>query len=338
MSSRDDALIRCELCPKECALGPWQRGDCRVRISDGEKLVTLVYGKPCAVHVDPIEKKPMFHFLPGSGSFSIATAGCNLHCKYCQNWDISQSNAEDTSNADVPPEKAVALARRYDCASIAYTYSEPIVFYEYAYDTAALAKSEGIKNIMVTAGFINEKPLRQLCKVIDGANVDLKGFAEDFYRDVCSGRLDVVLRTLEIMAEEGVMTEITNLVVPTLNDDPEMIRKMCRWIVDALGPDVPMHFSRFHPMYQLKGLHPTPPDTLLGAAAIASDEGLNYVYVGNLPGTEWENTTCPGCRKVLIRRRGYRVLELNMDDGHCKFCGETIRGVWSLRRSEPEVP
>jgi len=322
--------IRCELCPKECTLGPWQRGDCRVRISDGEKLVTLVYGKPCAMHVDPVEKKPMFHFLPGTGAFSVATAGCNMHCKFCQNWDISQSNAEDTENADVSPENTVELALKYKCSSIAYTYSEPIVFYEYTYDTATLAKSRGVKNIMVTAGFVNEKPLRELCRVIDGANVDLKGFTEDFYRDICSGRLDTVLRTLEVMVEEGVMVEITNLVVPTLNDRPEDIRDMCKWIVRTLGPDIPMHFSRFHPAYQLKGLYPTPFPTLQQAAMIALQEGLKYVYVGNVPGSVWEDTNCAGCGEVLIRRRGYQVLELNVTKGQCKFCGESIMGVWGV--------
>jgi pyruvate formate lyase activating enzyme len=330
MSSGDPVPIRCELCPKECTLGPWQRGDCRVRISDGHKLITLVYGKPCAVHVDPIEKKPMFHFLPGSAAFSIATAGCNLHCKYCQNWDISQSNAEDTNNADVPPEKVIELASRYRCRSIAYTYSEPIIFYEYTYDTAELARQNGIKNILVTAGFINEEPLRGLCKVIDGANVDLKGFTEDFYRDVCSARLDTILRTLQVMTEEGVLVEITNLIVPTLNDDPDEIRRMCKWIVDNLGPDVPMHFSRFQPMYQLKGLYPTPLEILQRAAVTALDEGLKYVYVGNVPGAGWEDTNCPACRAVLVKRRGYEVLELNIVDGRCKFCGESIHGVWEI--------
>jgi pyruvate formate lyase activating enzyme len=234
MSRRGPVPIRCELCPRECTLGPWQRGDCRVRISDGEKLVTLVYGKACAVNVDPVEKKPMFHMLPGSAAFSIATAGCNLHCKYCQNWDISQSNAEDTNNGDLAPEQVVDMAVRYRCASVAYTYSEPIIFYEYMYDTALIARARGVKNIMVTAGFINEKPLRELCAVIDGANVDLKGFTEDFYRDVCSGRLDTVMRTLEIMVEEGVLVEITNLIVPTLNDKDDEIRRMCAWIAGAL--------------------------------------------------------------------------------------------------------
>jgi pyruvate formate lyase activating enzyme len=328
MSSSDQAAIRCELCPRECVLGPWQRGDCRVRISDGHKLVTLVYGKPCAVNVDPVEKKPMFHFLPGSGAFSIATAGCNLHCKYCQNWDISQSNAEDTKNADVPPEEVVELALRSRCASIAYTYSEPIVFYEYVYDTAKLAKRRNVRNIMVTAGFINEGPLRELCPLIDGANVDLKGFTEDFYREICSGRLDTVKRTLQIMMEEGVFVEITNLIVPTLNDNMEDVRRMCAWIASELGAGVPLHFSRFHPTYQLKGLHPTPVSTLERAADIASTEGLDYVYIGNVPGSGHENTRCPKCSRLLIGRLGYSVTELNLSRGRCNFCGEAVPGVW----------
>ncbi len=328
MSSRNQGAIRCELCPRECTLGPWQRGDCRARISDGEKLVTLVYGKACAVNVDPIEKKPMYHFLPGSGAFSIATAGCNLHCKFCQNWDISQSNPEDTKNADLPPEKVVELALRYGCASIAYTYSEPIVFYEYMYDTAALARQRGVKNIMVTAGFISEKPLRELCPLIDGANVDLKGFTENYYRDVCFGRLDTVQRTLEIMVEEGVLVEITNLLVPTLNDDEENIRRMCVWIARTLGDAIPVHFSRFHPTYQLRGLPPTPVATLERAAEVASQEGLKYVYIGNVPGGRLESTWCPSCGRVVVRRLGYRVLELNIDGGGCKFCGEAIPGIW----------
>ncbi len=330
MSSSSAELIRCELCPKECALGPWQRGDCRVRISDGEKLVTLVYGKPCAVNIDPIEKKPMFHFLPGSGALSIATAGCNLHCKFCQNWDISQANAEDTNNADLPPEEVVSLAAARRCASIAYTYSEPIVFYEYVYDTAAAARERGIKNVMVTAGFINERPLRELCPVIDGANVDLKGFTEDFYRDVCSGRLDTVKRTLVIMKQEGVFVEITNLIVPTLNDDEGGIRRMCAWIAETLGDRVPLHFSRFTPMYQLQGLPPTPVAVLERAAEIAAEEGLKYVYIGNVPGSRLESTWCPSCGRVLVRRTGYRVGELNLAGGRCKFCEEAIPGVWKM--------
>lgn len=328
MGSGGSTAIRCELCPRECVLGPWQRGDCRVRISDGEKLVTLVYGKPCAVNVDPVEKKPMFHFLPGSSAFSIATAGCNLHCKFCQNWDISQSNAEDTGNADLAPGKAVDVALRYRCASIAYTYSEPIIFYEYMYDTAVVARQQGIKNIMVTAGFINEKPLRELCALIDGANVDLKGFTEDYYRDVCSGRLDTVKRTLEIMVGEGVFVEITNLIVPTLNDNMDEIGRMCAWIASELGQGVPLHFSRFHPMYQLRGLPPTPASTLERAAEVAAGEGMKYVYVGNVPGGRFESTRCPSCSRVLIGRGGYKVTELNLADGRCKFCGEAIPGVW----------
>jgi len=329
VAGEEKTLIRCELCPKECELGPWQRGDCRVRISDGHRLVTLVYGKPCAVHIDPVEKKPMFHFLPGSKAFSVATAGCNLHCKFCQNWDISQSNAEDTRNVDLPPETLVEAALGYRCESIAYTYSEPVVFYEYTYEAATLAKKRGIKNILVTAGFINEKPLRQLCAVTDGANVDLKGFTEEYYRDVCAGRLDTIMRTLEVMLEEGVFVEITNLVVPTLNDDFALIEKMCRWIVSALGPDVPLHFSRFHPMYKLKHLPPTPVATLEKAARTAMEVGVKYVYIGNVPGSPYENTRCPGCSRILVARRGYSVLQLNVRQGRCRFCGERIAGVWS---------
>jgi len=328
MSSEGPLPVKCELCPRECVLGPWQRGDCRVRISDGHKLVTLVYGKPCAVHIDPVEKKPMFHFLPGSRAFSVATAGCNLHCKFCQNWDISQSNPEDTRNVDLPPPELVAAARSYRCESIAYTYSEPVIFYEYTYDAAAIARKHGVKNILVTAGFINERPLRELCAVVDGANVDLKGFTEDYYREVCAGRLDTVIRTLEVMLEEGVFVEITNLIVPTLNDDMATIRRMCRWIVSALGPDVPLHFSRFHPMYKLRGLPPTPVPTLEQAARTARDEGIKYVYIGNVPGSPFENTVCPSCSRVVIGRRGYSITELNMSRDRCKFCGERIAGVW----------
>ena len=241
MSSRDAALIRCELCPKECTLGPWQRGDCRVRISDGEKLVTLVYGKPCAVHVDPIEKKPMFHFLPGSGSFSIATAGCNLHCKYCQNWDISQSNAEETNNADVPPEKAVALARRYDCASIAYTYSEPLIHLEYVLEASRMARAGNLKNVLVTNGFIESEPAEDLLSVVDAANVDLKTYSEEFYSREIGGGLEPVKRFLT-QAAGRIHLEVTTLVIPGRNDSRQEIEEIARFLAD-LSPDIPYHLS-----------------------------------------------------------------------------------------------
>ncbi len=306
------------------------KGDCRVRYVENGKLYTLVYAKACAVHVDPMEKKPMFHFLPGTPIFSIATAGCNLHCKFCQNWEISQTDPEDLNNVHLPPERVVSLARSYRCKSIAYTYSEPIVFYEYTYDTARLATEQGLKNVLVTAGFINEKPLRELCGVSQGANVDLKAFTEEYYVQICDGRLKTILQTLEIMKEEGVWVEITNLVVPTLNDNMNEIRSMCRWIRDHLGPEVPLHFSRFFPRYKLRHLYPTPLKTLTRAAEIAKEEGLHYVYVGNVPGNDWEDTFCPSCSKKIVDRYGYRILDYRITpEGKCEYCGTRIAGVWS---------
>jgi pyruvate formate lyase activating enzyme len=321
--------VRCKLCPRECELAHLERGDCRVRINYEGRLVTLVYGKPCAVHVDPIEKKPLFHFLPATGAFSIATAGCNLHCKFCQNWDISQFNPEDTRNIDLTPERVVAVARSRSCRTIAYTYSEPIIFYEYTYDTSVIARGEGIKNVLVTAGFINEEPLRKLCQVIDGANVDLKSFSDEYYQRLCSGRIQPILDTLKIMREEGVIVEITNLIIPTLNDDIDMIQRMCAWIVKELGPDTPLHFSRFYPHYKLKNLPPTPAETLVRAREAAMKEGLYYVYIGNLPGMGGEDTICPNCKNVIIERVGYHVPAIHMTDGACDFCGKKIYGVWS---------
>jgi pyruvate formate lyase activating enzyme len=291
-------------------------------------LYSLVYGKVCAVHVDPVEKKPMFHFLPGSGAFSVATAGCNLHCLFCQNWEISQTDPEDANNNDLPPEKVVALAIRSGCASIAYTYSEPVVFYEYVEDTSILAKKRGIRNIMVTAGFINTDPLRRLCQVVDGANVDLKGFTEKYYREVCFGNLRTVLDTLVIMREEGVVLEVTNLIVPTMNDDMKVIREMCRWMVSELGEEVPIHFSRFTPMYKLKDLPPTPVKTLRRARETALDAGLKHVYTGNVPGDPGEDTFCAACGKLVIDRYGYRILKNDVVDGKCGFCGERIYGLF----------
>ncbi len=306
-----------------------QRGDCRVRINIGGKLTTLVYGKPCAVHVDPIEKKPVFHMLPGSQSFSIATAGCNLHCKFCQNWGISQREPEETVNYDLPPVKVVEAAKRNHCRSIAYTYSEPIVFYEYTLDSSKLAREQGIKNILVTAGFINQEPLLELCKYTDAANVDLKGFTEEYYKKICAGELQPVLDTLKTMREQGVWVEITNLIVPTLNDDLELIGKMCDWILNNLGREVPLHFSRFGPMYKLKNLPPTPVDIITQARKLAMDKGIYYVYVGNVPGHVGNNTYCPKCKQIIIGRIGYMINRYNIKDGKCGNCEFKIAGVWN---------
>jgi len=324
----EDGFVWCQLCPQMCVIGPGQRGECGVREQSNGQLMTLAYGNPCAVHLDPIEKKPLLHFLPGSSSYSIATAGCNLHCKNCQNWEISQRRPEETYNFDLPPEKLVAEALQTGCRSISYTYSDPNVFFEYVMDTAALAREKDLKNVLVTAGYINPVPQKELCSLVDAANVDLKGFTESFYRDICSGQLKPVLDALVLYKQEGVWLEVTNLVLPTLNDDSQQIREMCRWLVNNLGDDVPLHFSRFHPMYRLKNLPPTPVETLDRARNTALDVGLKYVYVGNVPGHQGESTRCPQCGQVVIGRIGYSITQMNLENGRCRFCQEDISGVW----------
>lgn len=297
-------------------------------MNKGGVLYSLVYGKPCAVAVDPIEKKPFFHFLPATTAFSIATAGCVLGCKFCQNWQISQAKPEETDNYNLPPDEVVRQAMFYNCRTIAYTYTEPTVFYEYMYDTAQIAKKFNIKNTMHTCGYINEKPLRKLSKYMDAAAVDLKAFTEDFYSRICGGRLKPVLNSLVVLKDEGVWLEITNLVIPTLNDDMKKIKEMCQWIIKNLGPDVPLHFSRFFPHYKLKELPPTPLETLRDARNAAMGTGLKYVYIGNIR-SEAENTCCPECKKLLIERIGYFVKQNNISKGKCRFCGTNIAGIWS---------
>ena len=320
--------VQCELCPTECVLENYQVGGCRTRINKDGALYSLVYGKPCAVAVDPIEKKPFFHFLPATRAFSIATAGCVLGCKFCQNWQISQANPEDVDVHDLPPADVVRQAAFYGCRSITYTYTEPTVFYEYMLDTAVIARQFGIRNTMHSCGYINEKPLRRLAKLLDGADIDLKAFTEDFYSRICGGRLKPVLDALVVLKEEKVWLEITNLVIPTLNDDPKKIRDMCGWIVKNLGPDVPIHFSRFFPYYKLKDLPPTPLETLKDARKAAQDAGMRYAYIGNIR-TDGENTYCHRCRKLLIERMGYHVQQINITGGKCRYCGTPIPGVWS---------
>jgi len=320
--------VQCELCPNGCVLEEGQHSRCRARMNKNGTLYSLVYGKPCAVHIDPIEKKPFFHFLPGTLAFSIATAGCVLSCKFCQNWQISQAKPEDTDNYDLPPDKVVNNAIAYKCRSVTYTYTEPTVFYEYMYDTAIIAKKNGIKNTMHSCGYINEKPLRKLSKYMDAADIDLKGFTEDFYSRICSGSLKPVLNSLVVLKEEKVWLEITNLLIPTLNDDMKKIREMSRWIQKNLGADVPLHFSRFFPNYKLTNLPPTPLETLVEARKTAMDAGLKFVYIGNIR-QEAESTFCPKCKKLLIERIGYFVKQNNISDGKCKFCSTSIAGIWS---------
>jgi len=321
-------LVQCFLCPKTCVIPPGKYGFCRARKNIDGTLYSMGHSNPCSVAIDPIEKKPFFHFLPNTETFSIASAGCSLRCKFCQNWEISQYSPEETKNIYLPPEKVVEYAQKYKCPSIAYTYSEPVNFYEYMIDTAKLAKQKGIKNIVHTAGYINPAPLEELCKYIDAFNVDLKGFNKDYYRNICEGELDVILNTLKILKKNKIWIEITNLIVPGYNDKPEEIKNMCLWIKENLGDYVPVHFSRFYPMYLMKHIPSTPVETLEKAVKIAKEVGLKYVYIGNVPGNEYENTYCPKCGKLLIKRVGFSVFENNIVNGKCKFCGEKIEGVW----------
>ncbi len=294
----------------------------------GGKLQTLVHGKPCAVHADPIEKKPFYHFLPGSLSYSLATAGCNLHCLYCQNWEISQSNPEDTVNMDMSPEQVVQGAIKNKCRTIACTYSEPIIFFEYAADIAKIARENNILNIWVTAGYINQKPLEEACAFLDAIKVDFKGITEDFYQNVTRGSIGPVMNAIKLIKEKGVWLELVNLIVPTYNDTKEDLSRMCDWIVENLGPDVPVHFSKFWPTYRLKNLPPTPEESLILARNIAMSKGIKYAYIGNIPEHEGNNTYCPVCKKLLIERLGYTVTQNYIAGGNCKFCSAKIPGRW----------
>jgi pyruvate formate lyase activating enzyme len=321
--------IQCELCPHRCRVAKGKRGICRVRENREGKYYSLVYGNPCAIHPDPIEKKPFFHVLPGTISFSLATAGCNFQCKFCQNWEISQAFPEDIYSFEVPPELMVNRAKEIGARSMAYTYVEPTIFYEYMFDICQLTKKAGLLNVTHSNGFINPAPLKNLCKVLDAANIDLKGFTETFYRELCSGELTPVLETLKTLKREKVHLEITNLIIPTKNDEISVLKEMCLWIKKELGTDTPIHFSRFYPLYKLKTLPPTPVSTLEKARAVALSVGLEYVYVGNIPGHEGENTFCPKCKKMIIQRTGYMVGEINLKDGKCRYCGKPIPGIWA---------
>jgi pyruvate formate lyase activating enzyme len=324
----DDTSVRCDLCPHACMLNEGQRGFCRVRESRGGQLYSLVYDLPCSIHVDPIEKKPMYHMLPASRSFSLATAGCNSRCKYCQNWQISQYGPEHTVNTRITRHRIVEKALASGCRSIAYTYSEPNVFFEYGIDTAKLAKARGIKNIWVTGGLINQAPLRELAKYVDAANIDFKGFDDSFLREVCGQNLKTITETIKTSRSSGMWIELTNLIVPTLNDSPMMIKGMAQWIRDNVGDQTPLHFSRFWPMHKLKNLPPTPVSTLEKAREIAMAVGLKYVYTGNVPGHEGNNTYCASCGKMIIGRKGYLITHLKMSKAACGYCGHIIPGIW----------
>lgn len=345
--------IQCRLCPNECVLEPEDRGRCRNKVYKEGKLYTLAYGDPCSARPDPIEKKPLFHFIPGTGVYSIAVSGCGFRCLNCQNWTISQRKPEETKDPrgeeirltprhlhllgrddlyrmSMFPEDVVAVTEYYGCPSIAYTYSEPTSWYEYMLDTAKAAQQKNIKNIWVTCGYIQQEPLVELCGYLDGANVDLKSFDGQIYARLNSGKLEPILNTLRTLKQQGVWVEVTNLIVPTYTDKPEMTRRMCGWLVDHLGPDCPLHFSRFIPHHKLTHLPPTPVDVLRRAREIAREAGLRYVYIGNCREVEDAETTfCPGCKRPVIERTVYTVETVNLEDGKCLHCGTEIAGMWT---------
>jgi pyruvate formate lyase activating enzyme len=320
--------VQCTLCPKNCLIEPGQSGECRVRVNVDGKLLAVTYGFPCAVHVDPVEKKPLFHFLPGTGILSVATVGCNLHCLNCQNWEISQENPEAVTAKELPPAMLSQLAREHECRSVAYTYTDPVVYYEYALDSARVAHEAGLKNVLVTAAYINEAPWRKLCRHVDAANIDLKSMSGPFYRDICGATLKPVLNALVAAKSLGVMVEVTNLVIPTLNDSEDDLRRLAQWVAQNLGRETPLHFSRFHPSYRMRNLPPTPGATLDRAREIAQSEGLYHVYVGNVSRPDAENTYCHGCDTLLIKRQRYTILEDKMTNGKCPNCDVEAYGIW----------
>jgi pyruvate formate lyase activating enzyme len=320
--------VACELCPHGCILAEGKTGICRTRQNVKGTLINNAYANPCAVHVDPIEKKPIFHVLPGTKSYSLAIAGCNLRCLNCQNYTISQQFPKDTDTIYLPPEKVVEEAKRQGCTTIAYTYSEPIAWYEYVLDTSKLAKKAGLKNLWITAGYIKDAPLKELAQYMDAANINLKSFKNETYLKLNSARLQPVMDTIKNALKYGIWVEVTNLVVPTWTDDLDMIRKMCQWHKQELGSEVPLHFSRFFPMYKLENLNPTPTDVLASARKIAQAEGLKYVYVGNVAELD-SNTYCPSCKKPLIVRDGFLITKNALKNGTCGYCGKVIKGIWA---------
>ncbi len=321
--------VKCLLCAHLCLIPEGERGRCRARMNVRGELRSLVYGRPIAEHVDPIEKKPFFHFLPGAQAYSLATSGCPLRCKFCQNWTISQARPEDYDAAYCPAEAMANRAKGRGVPVVAFTYDEPTVFTEYLTDIARSARKLGLRSVLVSCGFMNEAPLTEMIEVLDGIKIDLKGFSPAFYREVSGADLAPVLRSIKQVARSGRHLEIVNLVVPTLNDSLAMLAELAKWIAGEAGPDVPVHFTRFHPDYQLQNLPPTPVATLERAREAAMKEGIHYAYVGNVPGHPGNNTYCPKCGKACITRSGLFVTEIKMKNGCCAACGTKIPGVWS---------
>jgi len=320
---------RCHLCNHQCRIKDGKRGICGVRENRGGRLYSLVYGRIIAEHIDPIEKKPLFNFLPGSRAFSLGTVGCNFRCKHCQNFDISQypqEHAGDIIGERRTPEEIVSAAKAAGCETIAYTYNEPTVFYEFTYDTAILAQREGIKNIFVSNGYLSSDAARQIAPYLDAINIDLKAFSDKSYKEVCKARLEPVLATIKLMKALGVWVEVTTLIIPGLNDGEEELRHIAHF-VKGIGPEVPWHVTRFYPAYKYFDRPPTPVATLRQAREIGLEEGLRYVYEGNVPGEGGENTYCYACGAILIKRSGLRLLGNRLEDGKCPECGAKMDGV-----------
>ena len=321
--------VRCELCPRQCELEEGERAPCRVRENRDGSCYTLVYGNPALVQEDPIERKPFFHVKPGSRALSISTAGCNLACKFCEVWDMALVKPEEVYAYEFPPAKILNQAQAGAVSALSFAFGEPVIYYEYMDTIAEKAKNAGMLNLMHTAAYIQEEPLRKIIEKMDAINVDLKGFTEEFYRDYVGGDLNKVLENLKLIRESNIHLEITNIVIPTLNDDTAKIKEMCEWIRDELGEDVPLHFARFYPLYQLSALPRTPVSTMENARNTALEAGLKYVYLSRVTGHEGENTFCPNCGEKLIDRKGFVVEEQNIEDnGQCAFCGFQLPGHW----------
>jgi pyruvate formate lyase activating enzyme len=328
--------VHCYLCPRHCHIGLGQSGFCFIRVNQGGRLYSLGYASPAALQIDPIEKKPLNHFLPGTKIFSLGTAGCNMGCFFCQNWDISKSKSDQVHSTHLPPEDVPLLARHYGCPSIAFTYNEPTIWGEYVVDICRAAKEQGLNTVMVSNGYITREAFHDIYDYVDAANIDLKAFTENFYGKTTLTHLKPVLDTLEWLKNEtNVWFEITNLMIPTLNDDPQETRKLAEWILEHLGPDVPLHFTAFHPDFKLQDKPRTPPETLDRARQIAREVGLHYVYEGNIF-SDGANTICPRCETLLVRRSWPDILENKLKDGSCPHCGQIIPGRWT--NSKDQLP
>lgn len=323
--------IKCLLCPRHCQIGPGERGLCGVRENVDGVYVTKVYGKPAAIKSDPMEKGPFFHFLAGTKTLALGTAGCNLTCLYCQSWQFALHRPEQTDNEDLPPDDLVAQVKKYRIPSITFTYSEPMVAVEYVIDTAKKARAAGIKTCIHTAGSCNEQPLRDVCSVVDAVNIDVKGFTTQFYDEICGGWRDKVYESIATVLDTGTWLELTNLVVPGYNDNPTIFRQMCDWIVKYLGPDIPFHVSRYFPAYRLRNVPATSAETLKSLRKIAFEAGMHYVYLGNMAGDPGESTYCPKCGIKVIQRIGYEVTNTGLDlrTHKCTKCGLKIPGQWT---------